>query len=390
MIKCKICGKTLKNNISLGLHIRNEHSMSSKEYYDKYLRKHDDEGVCKTCGKRTNFISFTRGYAEHCSKACTQKDINVIKLRENTNIEKYGASNVFASDEIKERIKKNNLIKYGVEYTTTLKSTKDKQKATKLQRYGSETYNNAQKAKETCLERYGVSCGVQTLKAKQRAKESYNVENILQQKQENIEAFVLENDVVAVTDLLAKYGQGWRKKNLVPLVFQSGKAFVRECDVKTIEEYYCSANGKYSKHEKYIYDLIRERYAGKIVLSDTRVITPYSLDIYLPDLNLAFEYNGAYWHSSKFKEKDYHFNKSMMCLNNDIRLIHFYETLDSKLFIKDFINRIFTNTEEISNDFNKYSPLQFPHYSEVTYSGPKRLNYTEYDVYDSGSFTIIK
>lgn len=235
--------------------------MSSKEYYDKYLRKYDNEDVCKTCGKRTNFISFTRGYAEHCSKACTQKDINAIKLRENTNIEKYGASNVFASDEIKERIKKNNLIKYGVEYTTTLKSTKDKQKAIKLQRYGSETYNNAQKAKETCLERYGVSCGVQTLKAKQRAKESY---------------------------------------------------------------------------------------------------------------------------------KDYHFNKSMMCLNNSIRLIHFYETLDSKLFIKDFINRIFTNTEEISNDFNKYSPLQFPHYSEVTYSGPKRLNYTEYDVYDSGSFTIIK
>lgn len=364
--------------------------MSSKEYYDKYSRKYDNEDVCKTCGKRTKFISFTRGYAEHCSKACTQKDINVIKLRESTNIEKYGASNVFASNEIKERIKKNNLIKYGVEYTTTLKSTKDKQKATKLQRYGSETYNNAQKAKETCLERYGVSCGVQTLKAKQRAKESYNIKNILQQKQENIEAFVLENNVVAVTDLLAKYGQGWRKKNLVPLVFQSGKAFVRECDVKMIEEYYCSANGKYSKYEKYIYDLIRERYAGKIILSDTRVITPYSLDIYLPDLNLAFEYNGAYWHSSKFKEKDYHFNKSMVCLNNGIRLIHFYETLDSKLFIKDFINRIFTNTEEISNDFNKYSPLQFPHYSEVTYSGPKRLNYAEYDAYDSGSFTIIK
>ena len=26
------------------------------------------------------------------------------------------------------------------------------------------------------------------------------------------------------------------------------------------------------------------------------------LDFYIPDLNLAFEYNGIYWHSTKFKD----------------------------------------------------------------------------------------
>jgi hypothetical protein len=34
------------------------------------------------------------------------------------------------------------------------------------------------------------------------------------------------------------------------------------------------------------------------------------IDIYLPELKLGFEFNGLYWHSNKFKEKNYHLNKT--------------------------------------------------------------------------------
>jgi hypothetical protein len=30
----------------------------------------------------------------------------------------------------------------------------------------------------------------------------------------------------------------------------------------------------------------------------------------LPELKLGFEFNGLYWHSNKFKEKNYHLNKT--------------------------------------------------------------------------------
>ena len=33
------------------------------------------------------------------------------------------------------------------------------------------------------------------------------------------------------------------------------------------------------------------------------MINPYEIDIYLPNLNLAFEFNGVYWHCDLYKNK---------------------------------------------------------------------------------------
>jgi len=49
------------------------------------------------------------------------------------------------------------------------------------------------------------------------------------------------------------------------------------------------------------------------------------LDIYIEELNLAIEYNGAYWHSSLFKEKDYHLKKTEFCHEEGIKLIHIFD-----------------------------------------------------------------
>ena len=37
------------------------------------------------------------------------------------------------------------------------------------------------------------------------------------------------------------------------------------------------------------------------------------LDIYLPNLNIAIEYNGLYWHGEKNKDKNYHLEKYNLC-----------------------------------------------------------------------------
>jgi hypothetical protein len=64
----------------------------------------------------------------------------------------------------------------------------------------------------------------------------------------------------------------------------------------------CSRRG--SNTEKEILEYIKKIYSGK-VLSNYRdiLVNPITkkkleLDIYLPDLNKAIEYNGIYWHSS--------------------------------------------------------------------------------------------
>jgi len=56
------------------------------------------------------------------------------------------------------------------------------------------------------------------------------------------------------------------------------------------------------------------------------VISPYELDIYVPDEKLAIEYNGTYWHSEQFKSDSYyHQRKTLMCIDKGIRLIHIFE-----------------------------------------------------------------
>jgi very-short-patch-repair endonuclease len=55
------------------------------------------------------------------------------------------------------------------------------------------------------------------------------------------------------------------------------------------------------------------------------VIGPKELDIFLPEHNLAVEFNGLYFHSEIFKAKRYHDDKSMEAAAAGWRIIHVWE-----------------------------------------------------------------
>jgi hypothetical protein len=79
----------------------------------------------------------------------------------------------------------------------------------------------------------------------------------------------------------------------------------------------------YSNGEIEIAEFIKQNYCG-IILNNEK-IDGIELDIYLPELNLAIEFNGLYWHSSLFKNKNYHKNKTDKCEKLGINLIHIWE-----------------------------------------------------------------
>ncbi|MFW5847784.1 MAG: hypothetical protein ACOCVF_02580 [bacterium] len=68
-------------------------------------------------------------------------------------------------------------------------------------------------------------------------------------------------------------------------------------------------------------------------------INGFEIDIFLPDYNLGIEYNGLYWHSNKFKDKNYHLNKTELCEKNNIQLLHIFEDewINKKEIIKSII-----------------------------------------------------
>jgi hypothetical protein len=65
---CFVCDKFYKNHHSLAQHVRMTHNISSKEYYDRYIKK-PDEGVCEICGDQTAWRPGKHAiYARICRK----------------------------------------------------------------------------------------------------------------------------------------------------------------------------------------------------------------------------------------------------------------------------------------------------------------------------------
>ena len=104
-----------------------------------------------------------------------------------------------------------------------------------------------------------------------------------------------------------------------------------------------------SKSEKELCAYI-EGNCSYVIMQNTRdIISPYELDIYIPDLRLAFEFNGIYWHSDdiiakranhKFQTaKEYHDYKTEQCEKLGVKLIHIDERewLDNKQNVLEFI-----------------------------------------------------
>ena len=83
--------------------------------------------------------------------------------------------------------------------------------------------------------------------------------------------------------------------------------------------------GKQSKEEIELENFIRSIYNGNVEINKRGIIKNRELDLYLPDLNIAIEYNGLYWHSEKTgRMKEYHINKTNECNKLGIRLIQIF------------------------------------------------------------------
>jgi len=92
-----------------------------------------------------------------------------------------------------------------------------------------------------------------------------------------------------------------------------------------------------SSEETEVYEYAKSIYDFEIIRNDRHL--GLELDLYFPDIKLAIEYNGIYWHSSKFKDKEYHINKTKICEENDIQLIHIFsnEWKDKNDIVKSII-----------------------------------------------------
>jgi DNA-binding CsgD family transcriptional regulator len=145
-----------------------------------------------------------------------------------------------------------------------------------------------------------------------------------------------------------------------------------------------------SKEEDLILSFVKSKYHGTVIKGDRKIVSPKELDILLPDLNVAIEINGAFWHSElQGKNKKYHLEKTKKCSDNNIHLLHFWDyEINEKLdIIKSMIlhklkktdNTIYARKcviEKITNDeaFDFHNQNHLQGYSTGTHVGLKYNN----------------
>ena len=77
--------------------------------------------------------------------------------------------------------------------------------------------------------------------------------------------------------------------------------------------------------ENEIYEFCKSHYP-LTEQTDRTAINPLELDIYIPEIKTAIEYNGLLWHSDKYKsDKNYHLKKLNACKQNNIKLLQIFE-----------------------------------------------------------------
>jgi hypothetical protein len=85
--------------------------------------------------------------------------------------------------------------------------------------------------------------------------------------------------------------------------------------------------------------LISEIYDGEII--NSYKLRKKEIDFYLPELKIGFEFNGLRWHSELFLNKNYHIDKTKLCNENGIELVHIFE--DDFDYKYDIVKSIIVN-----------------------------------------------
>ena len=89
----------------------------------------------------------------------------------------------------------------------------------------------------------------------------------------------------------------------------------------------CALGKSTSKAETYI-----DNFISSLGLETEKYIMKNGkhIDIFIPELNIGFEYNGSYWHCDANKERTYHIDKTTQAEKEGIELIHIWEYEYSK------------------------------------------------------------
>jgi len=283
---------------------------------------------CKSCkGEKIKESNLLKYGVTSVSKLESSKEKS-----KKTNIEKFGFEFHTQSDKVKSKIKESNVVKFGVENPMQVDFIKIKQKRTIIETYGVDNISKLEEVKnkkrETTLSNFGVDVPLKSEIIKQKVKKTnlkkYGNEYFTKSELYRKENYDITNDAFYlryIDDGISLFKCDYNLNHDFEIskdVYSKRKLYnIPLCTV-------CNPVGdNRSIKEKELFNFILNSYSGEVKNNwrDGKM----EIDIYLPHLKIGFEFNGLYWHSDIYKERDFHLKKTEFFNNSGIRIIHIWE-----------------------------------------------------------------
>ena len=370
-LTCKICNREFKNYISIVSHLKT-HKMRSKEYYDNFLKKENEE-ICNhpDCNNTVNFMSINKGYLECCSSKCSNnlpyrleeqrirtknmwknkeyihKMSGLMKLRwEREDFREMMTTSglQFRKEQAKKLSNKYNDIEY-IEMMSNI--TKQLWKKSEYKEKISEKIKEAHKNDPTIIERisknikkFYIDHPEEKIKAGKRSKQRWKDPKLREQMIDSLKKttqtqkyreFQRQNMLEISKDL------EWRKK----VSEGTKKALDNKPEMKEKRRQYmlnggASYAGSFvtnpSKPQVELYNIIKEIYPEAIL---NYPILNFNVDIVIPSLQLAIEYDGSYWH----QDEDYDKQRQNKIEQKGWKFLRYVDVVPQKEILKEDINK---------------------------------------------------
>ena len=310
---------------------------------------------CK-CGNNLKFKGFFNGFYLTCGNMeC------IIDSRRNTSIKNWGYDNPKKSPELNIVIQENILKKYNGKHYMELEEVQNKFNNTMMDNYGVKWAQQSSEINNKSKNTFDNNINKELINdEKSKVLISYTSDPDLNKIRNDNRQLYIINNYIKKLPINIHFIKKINNKNNTDIYlnlrcdkcnddFKITRLYFNERIKRNIELCLnCNPvkNGR-SNGEIEILNYIKEIYNGNI-LENNKSIIDGELDIYIPELKIAIEYNGLYWHSNVFKEEDYHLNKTNLCNNIGIDLIHIWE--DDWIYKKDIIKSIIKHRLGLTNN----------------------------------------
>lgn len=359
---CYACGKDYITYKGFCSHITNHHQILVKEYYDKYVKEENEE-ICDVCGNTLKFINADIGYSKECTherfkcKICGKElethdkyTQHIVKKHQITPKEYYDkyidvnakkTCDICGRDHLKTRkallmhlIRDHSKVSHREYYDSYLKKENEGfckicNKPTKFENF-TLGYRDCCCADCTREHNTGYRNNFQTPEAIEKIKKTS-----IKTRNKNLRIFEKDNNLILISNLNLKYFKRIVEYKNLEVIYYHQNKYVKKSEISLKElkqldkKFQKEAKIYNSKYEAELHEWLKEIYKGEILDNKYGIIkddTKKQLDFYIPEKNLAIEFNGDFCHSvNTGRDPKYHLNKTKLCQEKGIRLIHIFE-----------------------------------------------------------------